>query len=132
MIESNRRELITVMTFKSMKLLKRLKQAQICEDNSLIIDFDELRAWSPRSADQPIRKIKLDRFRGSIVSILDHLEKLEYIDYDYHTGQAHVTHLGWNATSATFKAAIQFSVRDVIIPLIVTIAATLLIDLLKP
>ena len=120
------------MTFKSVKLLRLLKKAQICEDNTLVIDFGGMRAWTlainPDS--QPVKEVNLKKFSGSIVSTLDHLMKLEYIDYDYHSGLAHVTHSGWNATSATFKAAIQFSVRDVIVPIIVTIAATILIDLL--
>lgn len=114
------------MTFKSLKLLRLLKRAQICEDNILVIDFDQMRAWSPESDSQPIKKIKLDRFRGSIVSTLDHLEKLEYISYDYHTGQAHVTHSGWNATSATFKAAIQFTGKDVLIPIIVAVVTAVI------
>lgn len=120
------------MTFKSVKLLRQLKRAQICEDNTLVIDFENMKAWAmiyePNS--QPRKEVELDCFSGSIVSTLDHLKKLEYIDYNYYTGEAHVTHSGWNATSATFKAAIQFSVRDVIVPIIVTIAATILIDIL--
>ena len=116
------------MTFKSIKLLRLLKRAQICEDNTLVIDFENMKAWAmmhePNS--QPIKKVKLDCFSGSIISTLDHLEKLEYVSYDYHSGQAHVTHSGWNATSATFKAAIQFTGKDVLVPIIVAVVTAVI------
>lgn len=92
----------------------------------LVIDFDELRAWTPKLTDQPIKKVNLDCFSGSIVSTLDHLKKLEYIDYNYYTGEAHVTHSGWNATSATFKAAIQFTGKDVLIPIVVAVVTAVI------
>lgn len=120
------------MTFKSIKLLKLLKEAQVCEDNTIMIDFETLKAWTVASGTYtgPIKEVKLNKFNGSIFSTLDYLKDLEYIDYDYCTGQAHVTHTGWNGTSATFKSAIQFTVRDIIVPLIVTITATVIIELL--
>ena len=117
------------MTFRSVKLLRLLKRAQIREDNTLVIDFDSMKAWTlvynPDS--QPVKEVKLDRFCGSIIATLDHLKKLGYIDYDYQSGQAHVTHSGWNATSMTVKSAIQLTVKDIIVPVLVSIAATILL-----
>lgn len=117
------------MTFRAARLLGLLKTAQICEDYTIAIDFEEMKAWTIiyDSASQPAKRVALRGYCGSIIATLDYLTQLEYIDYDYHTGRAHVTHLGWNATSATIRSAVQFTVRDIIIPLAVTIAATILL-----
>lgn len=117
------------MTFQSARLLRQLKSAQICEDNRVAIDFETMRAWTiscdPQS--MSIKEIEIKHCDGSLISKLDHLKQLNYIDCDFISGQAHVTHLGWNATSATIRSAVQFTVRDIIVPLTVTITATILL-----
>lgn len=117
------------MTFQSARLLRLLKTAQICEDYTIAINFERMEAWTIfyDLPSHPIKKVDLKNYSDSIIATLDYLKNLDYIDYDYPTGQIHVTHLGWNATSATLKSAAQFTVRDIIIPLAVTIAATILL-----
>lgn len=117
------------MTFQTANLLKDLKSAQICEDNNIYIDFQNMTVrtipYAPEGA--TIKEVKIKHCNGSLVSKLDHLQKLDYIEYDFCSGHAHVNHRGWNATSATIRSAVQFTVRDIIVPLAVTIAATILL-----
>lgn len=111
------------MTLKSAILLKRLKNAQICEDNTVAIDFRALEAWTIPTDDQrqSVKRVSLKWYNGSLISTLDHLQKLEYLEYNYHMGQAHVTHSGWNATSGTVHAAINITIKDILVPVLVSV-----------
>lgn len=117
------------MTLKSIHLLRLLKKAQREEDNLLAIDFDAMLAWSPDSAESTAKKVRLNRFRGCIFSTLDYLHDQECLTYDYPSGQAHISHLGWNITKVSFQQAIRFTVKDVIVPIIVAVAAAILTSL---
>lgn len=111
------------MTIQSAILLKKLKTAQSCEDNTVAIDFQALKAWTIPSGDQrqSLKQVNLKWYDGSLVSTLDHLQKLEYLEYNYHMGQAHVTHSGWNAITGTVHTAINFTVKDVLVPVLVSV-----------
>ena len=111
------------MTFRSARLLSLLKTAQICEDYTIAIDFERMEAWTVfyDLPSHPIRKVDLKGYKDSIIATLDHLKNLDYIDYDYPTGQIHVTHLGWNAIKATVGSAINFTVKDILVPIAVSV-----------
>lgn len=114
------------MTFKSAKLLRLLKTAQMYADSEIMIDFDEMTAGSIHAKGDTYQEVSLRGFDNSIISTLDYLAKKEYIYYDQITGLAKVTHAGWNATTMTVREAIRFTVRDILVPILVTIAATIL------
>ena len=115
------------MTFKSALLLSRLKTAQMYPDKNIMIDFDYMTAGSDRTIGESFQEVSLRGYEKSIYSTLDYLQKLGYIEYNFETGLAYVTHAGWNATSMTVKSAVQFTVRDVIVPIIVAIATTIVL-----
>ena len=118
------------MTFKSSKLLQKLKKAQMHPDGSVMIDFEAMNVGTIRITGEPYRDIDLRKFKTSIYSTLDHLVKMGYIDYNRYTGEAFVTHAGWYAHLMTVKAALQFTVKDIIIPIGVAIATSVLMGLL--
>lgn len=107
------------MTFSAAILLRQLKQAQMREDNHLIIDFDGLTAKTFTGRKEVYQEISLKRFENSLLSTLDYLKGKGFIEYDFYSGEAFVNHSGWHATESTIRAAANFTFRDVIVPIIV-------------
>lgn len=114
------------MTFKSVQLLKKLKTAQMYADSEIMIDFDDMTAGTIHVEGDAYQEVSLRGFESSIISTLDHLVGKGYICYDRVTGWAQVTHAGWNATSMTVREAVQFTIRDVIVPIIVAVVAAVI------
>ena len=66
--------------------------------------------------------VNVEEFRTSIHSILHELEKNGYIDIgDF--GYASLTHPGWHAFGVTVAAAVKFTIRDVLVPVLVSVLA---------
>ena len=107
------------MTFRAAILLRQLKQAQMREDNRLVIDFDGLTAKTLTDRKEAHQEISLRRFETSLFSTLDYLKGKGFIDYEFYSGEAFVNHAGWHATEATIRTAANFAFRDVIVPIIV-------------
>ena len=114
------------MTFKAAKLLRRLKKAQMYQDEHLVINFDEMTAKTIRSQGGDFQEVSLRGFETSLFSTLDYLESKDYISYAYPSGEAVVSHTGWHATEATVRDAVRFTVKDVIIPIIVAVIASII------
>ncbi len=112
------------MTLKAMRLLSKLKKAQLRQDELVYIDFDSLSACTVHEKGQPFGDISLRNYAGSIQSTLSYLEKLGYIECNK-IGYVKVTHSGWCAFQVTVQDAVKFTVRDVLVPILVSIATTI-------
>lgn len=117
------------MTFSEAKLLGKLKKAQIIKDNCVYIDFDNLTVITVHTANDKYVTVDLDKFSSDLHSILKSLEDKELIEVKGN-GYLNVTYSGWNAYRLTVQDAIKFTVRDILVPIIVSIITVVLTELL--
>lgn len=108
------------MTIRAARLLRKLKRAQIYQDSQVFIDDDNMTVGALHDESRPYRDVSLKGYENSLYSTLDYLQNLGYVEYD-DIGIAKVTHAGWSATTTTLKSAIQFTAKDIVVPIIVAV-----------
>ena len=119
------------MTFQTAKFIRKIKKAQICEDWAVQINFATMTVETYNRDPDNTAVIKLKKFRKSIHSILAELKKQDYIILDEDFGYAKLTHSGWHARELTVQSALKFTVKDIIVPLIVTAIANFLPEMIQ-
>lgn len=115
------------MTKQESKLLQLLKKIQLHEDGSIFIDYDELTAQTVHDGTQESVTAHLTKYGSAIRSIMKSLEEQSLIE-NHGQGYARVTHPGWHARQITIQKAIKVTIRDVLIPILVSVVTVLLTE----
>lgn len=106
------------MTFSESRLLRKLKKAQIELDRDIYIDFEAMTVTTCGNIHEKTKKVNISEYKGSIHSTLKSLQDKKYIN---HSGEyAQVTSPGWHAFQTTFREALRFTFKDIIVPIIVS------------
>lgn len=121
------------MTIKSIKFLRKLKNAQIDESHIVWINSDALQAKTISDSSEPCRKVDIKKFKTSIGSVLSHLEKLGFIVFyteeDINQTGCYcvkITHSGWCWAQTILFAVIKYAFTSVIMPIAVSVITTLI------
>lgn len=117
------------MTRQAHAVLAKLRKAQITENGHIFVDFDALTASTCHANGERCVIVKLSAYRNSLDSILDYLEKHDYIRRmrpDY----CCVLHPGFHVWQTRWSNFCAFVGGSVLTPIIVTILTTLALRLL--
>ena len=117
------------MTFSEAKLLGKLKKAQITKDNCVYLDIDKLKATTVHNASDKYVTVDLAGFSSDLHSILKNLEDKKLVEMKGN-GYLNVTYPGWCAYRLTVQGAIKFTLRDIIVPIIVSVITVVLTEIL--
>ena len=105
------------MTKQARKLLKKLKEAQQLEDLAFGIDFDGLEAVT----------LCMDNEDVKTVDISEHGGALQMGD----SGCGQVLHAGWHRGQILFSKFLQFLLKSVVVPIVVSFLTALITVLVK-
>ena len=119
------------MTFETAKFIRKIKKAQICEDWAVWINYDTMTVVTYNRGPDNSTAVSLAEFHNSIHSILTELKNHDYITFDDDFGYAKLTHLGWHSLEMTVQNAINFTFRELLVPILVTLGANLIMWLIQ-
>lgn len=128
-----------MITVQANGLLKKLKQAQVKEDNRIFILPDEMKAGivTHQGEDRETPVVDISKYRGALLSILIYLKEQKYIEYEETTwGRknvfgAKVCHAGWHAWQTWIFKAASFLFRSIAVPIVVAFLTALITSLIK-
>lgn len=106
------------MTFSESRLLRKLKKAQIELDRDIYIDFETMTVTTCGNIYEKTKKVNISEYKGSINSTLKSLQDKKYINCS--GAYAQVLSSGWHAFQTTVRGAVRFTVKDIIVPIIVS------------
>lgn len=128
-----------MITIQAHALLKKLKQAQVKEDNKIIILPDDMKVGivthQGEKRETPI--IDIPECKGSLSSILTYLKEQNYIEYETTTwGRknvfgARVCHAGWHIWQTLLFKVASFLFRSIAVPIVVAFLTALITSLIK-
>lgn len=113
------------MTIQCFNFLSVLKKAQPMESSFVCVDFEN-HTVSP--LENETQTIDISKYKESVVSILEHLEKKEYIKFANSKGywQIKVTHKGYHLWQIAFFKMFKFTLVSIIVPIVVSAITTLI------
>lgn len=121
------------MTFSETNLLRKLKRAQKTPDRDVFINRDTLTAITCGNIHSEKKTVKLKRYKHLLQPILYSLEGKGYIAIRLITeteAYIHVEYAGWCALNTTVRSAIRLTVKDIIVPIVVSVIAAIATTLL--
>ena len=118
------------MTKQARKLLKKLKEAQQLEDLAFGIDFDGLEAVTLCMDNEDVKTVDISEHGGALQTTLDYLDDQGDIEMgDSSCGQ--VLHAGWHRGQILFSKFLQFLIKSVVVPIVVSFLTALITVLVK-
>jgi len=120
-------------TFQAHCLLRKLKKAQVKEDNNIAIILSTMKAGvivhQGEERETPI--VDISEFKGSLRSILPYLQEKNYIQYsEEKLGReeiisVRVCHAGWHIWQTLFYKVLSFLFRSIAVPIVVAFLTSL-------
>lgn len=111
------------MTIQAIRLLGKLKKAQINPQRLIYIDLDEHTAATIRRENLPYKVVKLLGYKYSLEITLKYLKDQGYIEYDHF---CRVLYPGWNLAQTIISKILNFLLKSVAVPIGVSIATTMI------
>ena len=118
------------MTKQARKLLKKLKEAQQLEDLAFGIDFDGLEAVTLCMDNEDVKTVDISEHSGALQTTLDYLDGQGYIEMG-DSGCGQVLHAGWHRGQILFSKFLQFLIKSVVVPIVVSFLTALITVLVK-
>ena len=116
------------MTLHAARLLRKLKKAQQTENNTVFIDGTGLKARTQPHNAQACVEVSLKAYKTSLIPTLKYLDAEGLVEYRATFTQ--VTSKGWHYRQELAWAFCAFLAKSVLVPIIVSLATSVIMNLL--
>lgn len=117
------------MTIHAWRLLRKLKKAQIHIDGQVGIDAERMYATTVHISGKPFKEVRLKRYSDSLDATLDYLHQQNCIKF-HEKELIQVTYTGWYLFSSALLDMFRGLILNIIIPIVVSVAAAIVTTLL--